>query len=215
MIDEHTLAAFIAGTLPKHRRDEVVTYLAGNSDARELLQMAYEALEAAQDAEVEGTRRSPLSRRRGDIPSSKRDRTAAPRRFVQGAGRYVAATVIVFAIGIVLRLAFGPPTDALRSPLPSEAGALRVQVDLADAPALSWSAVENAYQYRIVVWDPTEAQVVGQYQTREADLGAEHPVVTDLREKLRSGDPYTLRIDAIDAQNRLIRSSETLSFMAP
>lgn len=215
VIDEHTLAAFIAGTLPKNRRDEVITYLAGNSDAREVLQMAYDALETAQDSTLYAEGPSSPAKQRTGTPPRRGDRASGTSDFLRGAGRYVAATMIVFAIGIVLRLAFGPPTDALRSPLSRESEILRVQVDAAAGPSFTWSAVENAYLYRIVVWDPSAARVVGQYETRDSDLGAGNPIVDDLATKLGSGDPYTLRIDAIDAQNRLIRSSETVEFVAP
>jgi hypothetical protein len=48
-VDEYTLAAYIANTLSRQRRAEVTAYLAANADARELLRMAYEALEAAKN----------------------------------------------------------------------------------------------------------------------------------------------------------------------
>lgn len=215
VIDEHTLAAFIAGTLPKNRREEVIAYLAGNSDAREVLKMAYDALEAAQEVNQSGDVRSTPPRFRGGAAARKSDRSATRGGLLRGAGRYVAATVIVFTIGIVLRLTFGPPTDALRTPLPRESENLQVQVDVADGPVFAWSMVDNAYHYRIVVWDPGEARVVSQYETRDSELGSDHPVVNDLMPRLRSGSSYTLRIDAVDAQNRLIRSSESIEFEAP
>ena len=46
-IDEYTLAAFLSGRLSEERRRDVVAYLAENADARVLLCMAGEALEAA------------------------------------------------------------------------------------------------------------------------------------------------------------------------
>ena len=205
VIDEYTLAAFIAGTLTKKRRQEVIDYLAGNADAREVLHMAYQALGAAQAGDEDGESASLLR------PSRKADRTAARRLSrIRDVGRYVAATAIVFAVGIVLRLAFGPPTDALRSPLPRDAQG--VEVTVAAGPEFDWSAVPNAYQYRIVIWDPLEARVVGQYETADSEIERGDPIISDLQPKLRKGDQYTLRIDAIDAQNRLIRSSETVEF---
>ena len=52
-LDEYTLAAFLSGTLPEDRRREVMAYLAENADARELLCMAHDALEAAQEPVAE------------------------------------------------------------------------------------------------------------------------------------------------------------------
>lgn len=208
VIDEYTLAAFIAGTLTKQRRQEVIEYLAGNADAREVLQMAYAALSAAQNSENDA---EPVSLLR---PARRSDRTAVAKLFrLREASRYIAATAIVFAIGIVLRLAFGPPTDALRSPLTRDGQGLEVSVT-GPGPEFDWPSVPNAYQYRIVVWDPLEARVVGQYSTSESEIDSTDPIVRDLQPKLRKGDSYTLRIDAIDAQNRLIRSSETVEFVS-
>lgn len=210
LIDEHMLASFIAGTLSKERRDTVVEYLASNSDAREVLQMAYQALEAARTGEPEIAARSTYSKLRPGVRKRSADRPAARNRILRGASRYVAATVIVFVVGVVLRLAFGPPTDALRSPLPRGAESLEVQVD--EGPEFSWTEVSNAYHYRIVVWDPQEARVVGQYETTDFEVDSTHPIFADLESKLRPGDSYTLRVDAVDAQNRLVRSSETVQF---
>ena len=205
VIDEYTLAAFIAGTLTKKRRQEVIDYLAGNADAREVLHMAYQALGAAQAGDQDES--ASLLR-----PSRSADRPAARRLSrIRDIGRYVAATAIVFAVGIVLRMAFGPPTDALRSPLPRNVQG--VDVTVTAGPEFDWSAVPNAYQYRVVIWDPMEARVVGQYETADSEIESGDPIIRDLQPKLRKGDQYTLRIDAIDAQNRLIRSSETVEFV--
>ncbi|MEX0747534.1 MAG: hypothetical protein WD275_05985, partial [Rhodothermales bacterium] len=171
VIDEYTLAAFIAGTLTKQRRQEVIEYLAGNADAREVLQMAYAALSAAQNSENDA---EPVSLLR---PARRSDRTAVAKLFrLREASRYIAATAIVFAIGIVLRLAFGPPTDALRSPLTRDGQGLEVSVT-GPGPEFDWPSVPNAYQYRIVVWDPLEARVVGQYSTSESEIDSTDPIV--------------------------------------
>lgn len=214
LMDEYTLAAFIAGTLPPKQREEVIRYLTENADARELLQMAHDALEASRQTDemeelprVTGDR--PLQR-----PPRRADRRSVPAaRRMQGLSRYVVATVVVFTIGLGLRVAFGPPTDALRSPIPPEAPQLSVRVSPADLE-FQWSRIPDAYHYRLVFWDPQEARVVAQHETPTHRIEGDDAFASDLRERLVAGQTYTLRIDAVDAQNRLIQSSETVQFRA-
>lgn len=46
-VDQHTLAAFLAHTLPEQERSNVVAYLIADHDARELVSMAADALDEA------------------------------------------------------------------------------------------------------------------------------------------------------------------------
>lgn len=215
-IDEYTLAAFMAGTLSRERREEVASYLAQNSDARELLQMAYEALNAARSAEPVPEEQAPVVRAAAPPrPPRPREaeRAATPPRALRRLGglrRYMAAAAVVFTVGISLRLAFGPPTDALRSQ-PAETMAMTVQVDASDLEFV-WSNVPDAYEYRLVIWDLQEARVVARHETTGNALAEDDPFVASLRPQLAAGKPYTIRIDAIDAQNRLILSSDALEF---
>lgn len=208
IIDEYTLAAFIAGTLPEQRRSEVVAYLAENADARELLHMAYEALQASHVTEEAAPPR-PDEPAPPTVREPDRGAVWRPARRLQGLGRYAVATVVVFTVGLGLRLAFGPPTDALRSPLPAQAGEMAVQVSPSDL-TIEWSPVADAYEYRIVVWDPQQARVVTRSETSAHQSDA--AFAAELRQKLAAGHTYTLRIDAVDAQNRLLQSSASISF---
>lgn len=212
LIDEYTLAAFIAGTLSKQRRDEVIAYLAENAEARELLHMAYQAMETArQTDEIAGPAR--VADRPAHLPAREADRTPArpALRRLHGLSRYVVATVVVFTIGLGLRLAFGPPTDALRSPLPAQSSELTVQVSPSDL-VFTWNHIPDAYQYRVVIWDPQEARVVARHETATTRLDEESAFVRELRAQLADDHTYTIRIDAVDAQNRLIQSSESIEF---
>lgn len=212
-MDEYTLAAFMAGTLPRSRRAEVAEYLSNNADARELLQMAYEALESSHAQEDDDALHAlPFEERpasRNPIPRADR-RPALSRRRASSIGRFVAAAVMVFAVGAGLRLSLGPPADALRSR--SSAEALELSIRASEyGPVFLWSPLENAYQYRVVVWDPEEAVVMGRLETKANRVDAKDDFIRNLRDLAEQGRQYTVRVDALDARNRLLDSSVTLS----
>lgn len=190
-VDEHALAAFLAGTLPNERRRDMIEYLAADPEARDVLQMAAEALEAAR-----GTHQEPWA---GKPFGAARTRPAPRIR------RYLAAILVAFGVVAGLHLAFEPTTSTLRSPL--ERGGLTVRVDAGPTPSISWPAVEDAYRYRLVVWDPEAARVVGEYETTDRVLDGSHPVLQKLESDLQPERSYVLRVDAVDAQNRLVTSS--------
>lgn len=210
-MDEYTLAAFMAGTLPPKKREEVALYLANNADARELLQMAYEALEASQthDEEFE----LPQVPEEPVVPARVREDRAPTqlgRRRMHGVARFMAAALVVFVVGIGLRLSLGPPTDALRSRQADDVLTLSVSTE-DNGPLVHWNEVPDAYQYRIVVWDPQAAEVVGRYETMSTELDAADEFIRSVRARAEAGRSYTVRVDAFDVQNRLIQTSETIS----
>ena len=210
-MDEYTLAAFMAGTLPPARREEVALYLSNNADARELLQMAYEALEAAQAQDTD------FDLPEVQIPPSaarvRHDRKPTPlgRRMQSGVLRFAAAAVVVFVVGMGLRVSLGPPTDALRSRQADDALALSVATDGVDGPVVHWNQVPDAYQYRVVFWDPQAADVVGRFETSATRLDHGDAFIQSIRAQANDGRSYTVRVDAYDVQNRLIQTSETVS----
>lgn len=211
-MDEYTLAAFMAGTLPRNRRAEVAEYLSNNADARELLQMAYEALESSHSREDDAELATIAFREQREARKAhvRADRRPSPaRRRASSVGRFVAAAVMVFAVGAGLRLSLGPPADALRSRSSSDVFDLKIRT-AENGPVLLWSPVENAYQYRIVVWDPEEAMVMGRLNTREHRIDGSDDFIRNLRELASPGRQYTIRVDAFDAQNRLLESSVAL-----
>lgn len=208
-MDEYTLAAFMAGTLPPGRREEVALYLSNNADARELLQMAYEALEASQiqDDDFELPAVGPAPPRVARVRADRKPTQIKKR--MRGLTRFVVAAVIVFTVGVGLRLALGPPADALRSRQADDVLTLSVQADQ-DGSAVHWNQVPDAYQYRVVVWDPEAAEVVGRHETTGTRLDASDEFLASVRGQSGSGHAYTVRVDAYDVQNRLIQTSETI-----
>lgn len=209
VMDEYTLAAFMAGTLSPERREDVALYLSNNADARELLQMAYEALEASRDQDLDFE----LPEVEGVLPAQIRpDRvpTQLSRRFHSGMARFAAAAVFVFAVGMGLRVSLGPPTDALRSRQADDVLTLSVATS-ADDPVVHWNQVPDAYQYRVVFWDPQAAEVVGRHETSSTRLDQGDAFIESIRTQATDGRSYTVRVDAYDAQNRLIQTSETVS----
>lgn len=207
-IDTHTLAAFIAGTLDDDRRRAVIEHLARHPDDREWLQMALDARAAAQELDAEAAplpERPAVPNTRGAAarPAKRRSRS---RHWLLGA---LATVVLLAGLSIVL----APPSDTIRAIQTAEAP-LSVAVDAAPL-AFQWEAVADAYSYRVVIWDPEAAAVVDETSTREPSLAADAAFVTALRPQLEPGRTYQVRVDAIDAQNRRIRSSEATSFTAP
>lgn len=221
--DEYTLAAFMAGSLSAERRQEVLTYLAENAEARELLALAQQALETAEDD-------TPLPFEVPPVPQAKPEPVAAPiapahdrgprvqdrsaRRFTwKRMSRYAGVFVVVFALGATLRLLIGP--EATEGPVMRDAAetlalAPTVEQDL----TLQWNAIEDAYQYEIVIFDVSASEVVAEHETKNNRLDSDDAFVVDLKSKLTPGGTYSLRIDAVNAQNRSL-TSKTIDFTAP
>lgn len=215
-IDEYTLAAFLSGSLAEDRRREVAAYLAENADARELLCMAHEALDAAPPPVAEpfvmpkampetaapktATPKPRMPVRRAARPALRRQRV---RRFATA-----ALMVAVLAIGLRVGLSLND-TDALRGD--AEDGRLTVRVS---TPALQfqWNHVEDAYYYRLVIWDAEAAEVVTRHETKSTRLGRNDAFVLSLRHELKARRLYSARIDAMDVQNREILSSDLVDF---
>lgn len=209
----------MAGTLPAHRRREVASYLAKNANARELLHMAYEAMDASRQLG------EPLTQMTAPRPSQmhiapKADR--APRRHaprIYRLSRFAVAAVVIFAVGLALRLSFGPfggpePTPTLRSDAAPESIGLTLPTSI-ERLSFAWTSVPETDHYNIVIWDPEKALVVARHRADENHVEAAHPFLQSLRQLLIAGHPYALRVDAIDAENRTIRSSGMVEFTLP
>lgn len=130
-----------------------------------------------------------------------------------GAWLYASATALVAGVALVLWHALGSPVDTPRPPARPDHAQLRVELSH-PGPSIAWEPVEQAFRYRVVVWDPQRAAVAGSYRTPDNELGPEHEIVLALRADLETGRGYTLRVDAIDTRNRRIQSSATVDFTA-
>ena len=213
-IDEYTLAAFLSGSLSEEQRREVVAYLAENADARALLCMAQEALEAAQQPSVE----QPFTTAAPEQPAPSREairrtpRPAIPRAaHRQRLRRFATAAVMVVVLGIGLRVGLSlNDIDTQRGA--DENTPLEVQVS---TPALQfqWNEIPDAYYYKLVIWDVEAAELVAQHETKSTRLGRNDAFLLSLRDKLKPHRTYQVRIDAVDVQNRLIQDSELVNFI--
>lgn len=215
-LDEYTLAAFLSGSLSPEARAAVVRQLAADADTRELLAFAAAAYAAASEAEEmveeapspETPSRKAAPPRRILRPAAGGDRrpARAPRRTLT---RVAGAFVLVFALGFGLRLALGPAPDALRNQPPAEPVLV---VDIDDDLDIRWQPVEGAQRYRIVVFDPQAVEVVARLETTATRLAPGTELSSSLRAALVGGRPYTLRIDALDDQNRIVERSDAQTF---
>ena len=219
-IDEYTLAAYLSGTLSEEQRREVVAYLARNSDARELLCMAHEALEAAHQPAVEQPFTAPTAA--PEQPAPSRDpirhaprpttRPAIPRARRQvRLRRFATAAVMVVVLGIGLRVGLSlNDVDTQRGA--DDTMLLEVEVT---TPALQiqWNEIPEAYYYKLVIWDVEAAELVAQHETKSTRLGRDDAFLLSLRGDLKLNHTYQVRIDAVDVQNRLIVDSELVNFI--
>lgn len=209
--DDYTLAAFMAGTLPESRRKEVAAYLARNANARELLHLAYEAMDASHQTE-----RLPQDAATTEAAVSRpapRTRPAQPRRPMMARlvdlRWYVAAACLVFSLGLGLRMVVSPA--ATPATVRGEAG-MSVEV-AAQSLRFQWATVADAYQYRVTVWDPSGAAQIMEHTTQDTFIASDAPALEDLRAQLVPGQSYALRVDAVNAQNRTLKSSDVVTFM--
>ncbi len=221
-IDEYTLAEFLSGTLSEERRREVVAYLAKNADARELLCMAQEALEASQQPVVEQPFTMPIAAPEQPAPSREPIRHAprpVPRPATRPAipratrlRRFATAAVMVTVLAIGLRVGLSLNDIDTQRGATDENAALEVEVS---TPALrfQWTEIPDAYYYRLVIWDVEAAEFVAEHETKSTRLGRNDAFLLSLRDKLKLHRTYQVRIDAMDVQNRLIQDSELVDFI--
>lgn len=202
-LDEATLAAYLAGSLSPEDRVAVERKLTRDAEARELLCMAQEAMDAALEVTDAPTPDAPAS------PSPKTGDRAPKRRSsrLERFGRYAGIAVLVFAIGLSLRLAFGPPSDVLRG----DESDFAVEI-VSPTLHIDWAPIEGAYAYHVKVWDPAEARIIADHQTVATELTAQDPFVQTLRSQLVPSKTYSLQIEAVDDENRLINRSELRRF---
>lgn len=212
-IDDHTLASFMAGTLPASRHREVAAYLADNAGARELLHMAYEAMDAGDTvlAPLESMPREPHRPR----PATRPDRPAQRPARLRLLTRFAAAAVVVFAVGLGVRLALQPAPEPLLRQAPAPALTITPPASLADL-SFAWSPVDGADHYNVVIWDLEAARVVARHTTPDPRIDPGTPFTRLLHPQLAPGHPYALRVDALSAENRTLLSSELTEFtLAP
>lgn len=188
-VNDSLLAGFLAGTLTPDQRTHVVRYLADNAEAREVLRLAHQALHASeQPTMMQAPSRPPVRHARHRVPAL---------------ARYALVLALVFSGGAILRVMVWPATDELRSqPGQVEGPALR---PVLQGSALQWAPVAEATAYELVLWDPQEARVLHRVQTAQTRTDEAFARVF---QALPPGRTVAVRVDAFDAQNRLLASSD-------
>lgn len=199
LLDESTLAGFLAGTLAPDERDRVMHALAQDAEARELLSMASDMLAEASPP--------PLRKPRGQRRASDR----GAERFGKRARRtVVAATLAIFvAVGVTLSLSL--PDDSVRAQYLSPED-WRQTIEVHDADALAWQAVPDAESYRLVVWSIGEADPVVRFETTATEL-RDDPAAPDLT-MLSQNTDHVIRIYALDSRGRSLLDSGNLPLRA-
>ncbi|MGI9175763.1 MAG: hypothetical protein ACR2GR_10645 [Rhodothermales bacterium] len=235
-IDEYTLAAFLDGTLTSARRQEIRAYLAKNADARDLLKMAYEALEAAEEPalfdqpELAETAPMPPASQGLPMPVGPRsnkqerdsDREARRGRAKPLALRLVPRATIALVVAASAFFLWSPKAQleaetsapVLRS-APGATDLERIELVVhVSTPALRfrWNEIPNAHEYRLNVVDLQSFRVVKRHTTKENSLDTNNPFVEELRKTLDSERVYGLSINAVDVRHRGIVDSDLIHF---
>ena len=194
--DEYILAAFLSGDLPDRLRREIITYLTGSDQARDILAMARDALDSLESGDG------------APVTPSREARVAAARELHEALNAQVhdrtvwkvtalfASAVLVLAL-IVMFLVAGLP----RTQVEGRAPEWTPHVEGADLQ-LTWSPLEAAASYQILRFDPDtqQAAVIETVTLPRVDLGS-------LGEPL-SGRLWVL---AFDDQGQLLRQSEPVA----
>ncbi|HYE59262.1 MAG TPA: hypothetical protein VD948_12190 [Rhodothermales bacterium] len=186
-VNDSLLAGFLAGTLTPDQRTHVVRYLADNVEAREVLRLAHQALHAS-DQPVQAPSRPPVRHARPRVPAL---------------ARYALLLALVFSGGALIRVVTNPGTDELRS-RPGETAASALKPVLR-GDALQWAPVEEAAAYELVLWDPQEARVLHRVKTTETRTDETFAAAFRALPVTRT---VAVRVDAFDAENRLLASSD-------
>ncbi|HMB90778.1 MAG TPA: hypothetical protein VKP65_08020 [Rhodothermales bacterium] len=207
-LDEYTLAAFLSGTLPEEKHREVLRHLADNEEARELVCMAQDALEAAREPVTEPFAMPEVSSKPTAAPRPARAPTRPALSLVRWKPYAVAAMVLVM-LTIGLQVGLFDNTDTLRGG--EEASTLTLQVDN-QTLAMSWNALPNAYSYIVVVWDVEAAESVARHELRAAQLDITDAFVQQLHEQLEEGREYEVRVDARNDENSVIQRADLFAF---
>ncbi len=183
-VDDQLLSAFIAGAVTPEQRAHVLRHIARDADAREIVGMARQAMGTV-DAEA----RLALAPRRA--------------RRAPWLVRVTLGAVLVLASGAGLRIALQAPasaTDTLRADTAETALTVRTEGD-----GFRWTVVPGAARYEIVVWDAATAAVTARTVSQTTETGQAFADV--LRSARASETPQQVRVDAFDAENRLLASS--------
>lgn len=206
-LDEYTLAAFLSGTLSDEQHREVIAYLSINEEARELVCMAQDALEAAREPVTEPFALPAASLKPAAPPQPAR----APARSAQSRvhlKRFAVTAVVLIALTIGWQLTF-TGTDTLRGS--EDASTLTIEIDDATM-AMSWNALPDAYSYKVVVWDVEAAEIVARTEVRATQVEETDPFVRQLRDQLLDTRLYEVRITAYNTENRMIQRTDLLPF---
>jgi hypothetical protein len=207
--DEYQLAEYLAGNLSAVERSQVSAYLAGDASARELLSMAGEAMDAASAPETESRKRRQGVRTR---PPFMLQSQRSLMRLVVG------LVVLTIALGFALFL------HILEDMVPGTPDVPSIEVQWtpilrSDHFSISWSAVEGADAYVVVVMDPTSEHLVARIETDNTSIPNlfDRPVneAALTRSSIpRSGEILDLWISAFDHRGNLLRRSDRIPFVA-
>jgi len=211
-IDEYILAEYLAGDLSPKERNSVSAYLAGDMGARELLSMAGEAMDAAETS-------GPDSVRRGN-----RRLTRRPDSELRSLQWLVRLTILL----CVLTTSFGATliVHLVQNVFPHRGANDVPSIEIEWTPILrsdhfsvSWSVVEGAEAYVVIIMDPTSERLIARLETDATSIGdlfsrPNNEGALPTHAIPRSGEILDIWVSAFDARGNLLRRSDRIPFVA-
>jgi hypothetical protein len=162
--EEYILAAFLAGELPEHLRREIISYLAGHDQARDLLAMAQDAMDAAQTGD--GSSKVSVPEMKLATSGGRKWKQVGPfsEKHHWKVTTFFAGSVLILTL-IVAMMALN--TSRLRDAV---VGHQWAPVVSGQDVALEWEQVPGASSYHIMRFSGQEAAIIGRTNEPRIDM---------------------------------------------
>ena len=206
-VDEYLLAAFLAGGLPARLRQEIVSYIADNDSARDLLGMAREAMNAADVGD--GSHVSQLSTSPVLSPRPDSRNVRAESKSNSGVNNLwkvtalFAGAVLVLSITVAILIFDTAPSATL-----VEEARWSPSVNT-ESLELSWPAQTGAVMYQILVVDQVSGDAAVLSQTDQTFFLIPGEQTTE--QVFVANHQYRLWILAFDVDGLLLSRSSSIS----
>ncbi len=206
-VDEYILAAFLAGDLPASLRKEIVSYIADNDSARDLLGMAREAMDAADVGD--GSHASKFSpalalSRRQDSRNARTEPTSGVNNLWKVTALFASAVLVLSFTVAILIFDTAPPATVV------EEARWSPSVNT-ESLELSWPAQTGAVIYQILVVDQVSGDASVLSRTDQTSFSIREETTSE--SAFVANHQYRLWILAFDEDGLLLSRSASISVL--